>query len=78
MFSPSVSARDAVAKFRQVITIAAHTHYIGAGTIAEQAAELCARYNLSLTDAFQVAAALAAKSEAFLMNDLTLKPNSAF
>lgn len=40
---------------------------------ARRAAELRARYNLSLTDAFQIAAALAAGCDAFLTNDATLK-----
>jgi len=41
--------------------------------IARRAAELRARYNLRLTDAFQVAAALAAGCDAFLTNDDGLK-----
>ncbi|MBN2385583.1 MAG: PIN domain-containing protein [Anaerolineales bacterium] len=41
--------------------------------IASQAADLRARYNLTLSDAFQVAAALAADCDAFLTNDDTLK-----
>lgn len=60
-------------KFHQVITTAAHTRYGGVNTVAEQAAEPRVRYNLTLTDAFQVAAALAANCEAFLTNDTTLK-----
>ncbi len=56
-------------KFRQVITIATYTRYVGVDAVAEQAAELCARYNLSLTDAFQIAAGC----EAFLTNDTMLK-----
>jgi predicted nucleic acid-binding protein len=40
---------------------------------AEKAAELRARYNLSLLDAFQVAAAIAAGCDAFLTNDDALK-----
>ncbi|MGB8214087.1 MAG: PIN domain-containing protein [Anaerolineales bacterium] len=39
--------------------------------IASQAADLRARYNLTLTDAFQAAAALAANCDAFLTNDDT-------
>ena len=62
-----------IQKFHQVITTAAHTRYVGVDAVAEQAAELRARYNLSLTDAFQVAAALAANCAAFLTNDTTLK-----
>ena len=39
---------------------------------AQKAAELRARYNLSLTDAFQVAVALHAGCDAFLTNDAEL------
>ena len=41
--------------------------------IAEQAAELRARYPLSLTDAFQIASALAVNCDTFLTNDIALK-----
>ena len=41
--------------------------------IADRAADLRARFNLSLPDAFQAAAALAAGCDAFLTNDDTLK-----
>lgn len=40
---------------------------------AQRAAELRARYNLTLTDAFQIAAALAGDCDAFLTNDADLK-----
>ena len=40
---------------------------------AKQAADLRARYNLSLTDAFQVAVAIASGCDAFLTNDIALK-----
>ncbi len=40
---------------------------------ARQAAELRARYNLTLTDALQIATALRAACEAFLTNDSALK-----
>jgi len=40
---------------------------------AQQAGELRAKYNLTLTDAFQIATALSAGCEAFLTNDITLK-----
>ena len=40
---------------------------------ADRAAELRARYNLSLTDAFQIAIALTTNCDAFLTNDITLK-----
>ncbi len=42
-------------------------------TIASQAAALRARYNLSLPDALQCAAALRAGCDAFLTNDIALK-----
>lgn len=40
---------------------------------AERAAELRAHYNLTLTDAFQIAAALTAGCDAFPTNDAALK-----
>jgi len=42
-------------------------------SIAKQAAKLRVRYNLSLADALQVAAALAAGCDAFFTNDIALK-----
>jgi predicted nucleic acid-binding protein len=62
-----------VERFRNVITAGVHTRYVGVDDVAENAAELRARYNLSLPDAFQIAAALAAGCEAFLTNDNGLK-----
>jgi predicted nucleic acid-binding protein len=62
-----------VRRFRDVITAGVHTHYVGVDATAEKAAELRAQDNLSLTDAFQIAAALAANCEAFLTNDTRLK-----
>jgi predicted nucleic acid-binding protein len=41
--------------------------------VARQAAELRVRYNLTLTDAFQIATSLVAGCHGFLTNDLTLK-----
>lgn len=41
--------------------------------IAQTAAELRSRYNLTLTDAFQTATAMRAGCNAFLTNDLELK-----
>jgi predicted nucleic acid-binding protein len=41
--------------------------------IGRRAAELRARYNITLPDALQIASALAAGSNAFLTNDATLK-----
>jgi predicted nucleic acid-binding protein len=42
-------------------------------TIAEKAAELRARYNLTLTDAFQMAMAIQTGCDVFLTNDMDLK-----
>lgn len=41
--------------------------------LALEAAEIRARYNLQLPDAFQIAVALAADCEAFLTNDVTFR-----
>lgn len=41
--------------------------------IADKAADLRARYNLTLTDAFQLAIAIQAECDAFLTNDVDLK-----
>jgi predicted nucleic acid-binding protein len=58
-----------VASFRSAITAGVNTRYVGVDSVVEQAAELRARLNLSLTDALQVAAAVAAGADAFLTND---------
>lgn len=42
-------------------------------TIAEKAAELRSRYNLTLADAFQIAVAIQTGCDAFLTNDKDLK-----
>ena len=42
-------------------------------TIADKAANLRARYNLTLTDAFQIATAIQAGCDSFLTNDVELK-----
>ncbi len=42
-------------------------------TIAEKAAEVRTRHNLTLTDALQIATALATGCDAFLTNDITLQ-----
>ncbi|MEW5872070.1 MAG: PIN domain-containing protein [Chloroflexota bacterium] len=41
--------------------------------VAGKAAELRARYNLTLSDAFQVAVAIQSGCDAFLTNDIELK-----
>ncbi|MBD2409813.1 VapC toxin family PIN domain ribonuclease [Nostoc calcicola FACHB-389] len=46
---------------------------IGNETLAIEAAQIRARYNLQLPDAFQIVVALAAGCEAFLTNDVTFK-----
>ena len=62
-----------VRQFRNVVMAGLHTRYVGVDAVAESAAEFRARYNLSLPDAFQIAAAFAAGYETFLTNDTTLK-----
>lgn len=69
MFGASLLAR----KFRDVITAGVNTRYVGVDTVAEQAAEVRARYNLKRADSFQIAAAIAAGCDAFLTNDAALK-----
>ncbi len=60
--------------FTDLLTGGSNTEFVPLGQeIAKQAAELRAKYNLSLTDAFQVAAALTTGCDAFLTNDATLK-----
>lgn len=60
-------------RFRDFITKGRNTLYAGVDAVAEAAAEKRARYGLSLTDAFQVAVALAADCDALLTNDQDLK-----
>jgi predicted nucleic acid-binding protein len=60
------------ASFRLAITGGVNTRYVGVDPVVEEAAELRARLSLSLTDALQVAAAIAAGSDAFLTNDRDL------
>jgi len=67
-----------VQKFRNAITAGVHTRYVGVDASAEQAAELRARYNLTLADAFQIAAAITAGCDAFLTNDAALKRVTEF
>lgn len=59
--------------FRDVILNESRTTLVAVGPeVAERAADLRARYNLSLVDAFQVAAALVGHCDAFLTNDARL------
>ncbi len=61
------------ARFRRAITAGPNLLYVGVDATVERAAELRASYNLALTDAFQVAAALATGCDAILTNDQGLK-----
>ncbi len=63
---------EAVLMFRELLTHRMRLVHIEE-TIASQAAELRARYNLSLPDAFQCAVALSAGCDAFLTNDIDLQ-----
>jgi len=63
---------DAVKMFSALLIKQMHFVSIEA-TIASQAAELRARYNLGLPDALQCAVALEVGCDAFLTNDIALK-----
>ncbi|MCS7065706.1 MAG: PIN domain-containing protein [Fimbriimonadales bacterium] len=61
-------------QFVQAILMGTNTQYVPIGVDeALLAAEFRVRYNLALTDAFQVAVAVAAGCDAFLTNDKGLK-----
>ncbi|MDQ3812993.1 MAG: type II toxin-antitoxin system VapC family toxin [Armatimonadota bacterium] len=60
-------------RFEDVIIAGANTRYVGVDAVATPAAQLRARYNLTLGDSLQIAAALAAGCDAFLTNDKRLK-----
>jgi predicted nucleic acid-binding protein len=65
---------ELVAAFRDTITTGENTLFISIDdAIAEKAGDLRARYGLSLTDTFQIAAALASGCDLFLTNDRDLK-----
>lgn len=60
------------ALFTELITSGNGTHFATIDhVVADKAAELRARYNLSLADALQLAVALIAGCDAFLTNDST-------
>ena len=59
-------------RFRMAISRGMNTRYVGVDPVVEQAALLRARHNLSLTDALQVASAIAEGCDAFLTNDRDL------
>jgi len=62
-----------VEQFRNVIVHGANTHYVGVDGATELAAEIRARYDLSLIDSFQVATALNAGCDALLTNDADIR-----
>lgn len=60
--------------FSDLIVRGNHTMFVNINEwIGLRAAELRVQYNLSLTDALQIATALSANCDAFLTNDLQLK-----
>jgi predicted nucleic acid-binding protein len=60
--------------FAELIINGSNTLFVSTtDTIAQQAAELRAKYNLTLTDAIQIATGIDARCEAFLTNDMQLK-----
>lgn len=64
---------DLADQFSKAITQGTNTDYVGIDEVAEKAAELRARHNLTLLDAFQVAAAVQSGCDALLTNDIMLK-----
>ncbi len=60
-------------RFQELIVAGRNTRYVGIDAAATSAAELRAGYNLTLTDAFRIAAALAAGCDSFLTNDSDLR-----
>ncbi|MGQ9684362.1 MAG: type II toxin-antitoxin system VapC family toxin [Anaerolineae bacterium] len=65
---------DVAQRFLEHIVNARNTTCVSASPeIACKAAEIRARYNLSLDDAFQIATALASACDGFLTNDRDLK-----
>lgn len=60
-------------RFREVIIAGKHTRCTGVDDVAEQAAELRALHNFTLTDALQMAAALNAGCDGFITNDGAIK-----
>lgn len=68
-----VGDTDLTERFYRIITAGSNTHYVSIDGVAYRAAELRARYNLTLPDAFQVAVALKAGCDALLTNDAIFK-----
>lgn len=71
----SLGQTDFQQYFIELIANSANIEFvpIASSDLAIQAAQIRARYNLQLPDAFQVAVALTAGCEAFLTNDVTLR-----
>lgn len=66
--------KDLQQDFSELIVRGGNTLFVSISeSIALQAAELRAKYNLTLTDAIQVATAIDSRCEAFLTNDIQLK-----
>lgn len=61
------------ARFRRAIVDDPRIEYHGVDPVVEQAAEIRARHNLALTDAFQVAVALETGCDAILTNDRDMR-----
>ncbi|MFO7678874.1 MAG: PIN domain-containing protein [Chloroflexota bacterium] len=62
------------AKFRLLLTQGPNTHFKPTNdTIADQSAQLRARYNLGFADALQIATAVHTGCDAFLTNDAKLQ-----
>ncbi len=59
--------------FREVITAGTNTRFVGVDPVVDPAAQLRARYRVTLADAFQVAAAISEGCDALLTNDLGLR-----
>lgn len=62
------------AQFRHLLIQGPHTQFMPTtDVIADQSAQLRARYNLGFADAMQVATAIDAKCDVFLTNDIKLQ-----
>jgi predicted nucleic acid-binding protein len=60
--------------FVELITFGANTRLVPlGGSVGRRAAQLRARYNITLTDALQVATAIETNCDVFLTNDLDLR-----
>lgn len=74
MLPVRLGRRDLETAYRSILLHNTSVSLIQAsGEIAEQAAHLCARYNLRTPDALHVATALDSKCDAFLTNDKGLR-----